>query len=64
MKLLAYRIFNPAEAPLLVKKPSDLRSQIATRASELYEQPGRREGQAGRDWLQAEREIRKDDSDT
>jgi len=64
VKLLAYRIFNPAEAPLLVKKPSDLRSQIATRASELYEQPGRREGQAGRDWLQAEREIRKDDSDT
>ncbi len=62
VKLIAYRVFDPTKAPLLAKKPRDLRSQIATRAYELYEQRGRREGQAGRDWLQAEREIRKDES--
>ena len=62
VKLLAYRVFDPTEAPLLAKKPRDLRPQIATRAYELYEQRGRRDGQAGRDWLEAEREIRKDES--
>ena len=62
VKLLAYRVFDPTEAPLLAKKPRDLRPQIATRAYELYEKRGRREGQAGRDWLQAEREIRKEES--
>ena len=41
---------------------SDLRPQIAKRAYELYEQRGRREGHAVQDWLQAEREIRKDES--
>ena len=35
--------------------------QIAKRAYELYEQRGRQDGQAGRDWLEAEREIRKDE---
>ena len=59
VKLLAYRIFDPTKASLLAKKPLDL-TQIATRAHELYEQRGRREGQAGQDWLEAEREIRKD----
>jgi len=62
VKLLAYRVFDPAKAPLLAKKPLDLTPQIAKRAYELYEQRGRRDGQAGRDWLEAEREIRKDDS--
>jgi H+-transporting ATPase len=60
VKLLAYRVFDPTKAPLLAKKPLDLTPQIATRACELYEQRGRGEGQAGRDWLEAEREIRKD----
>jgi H+-transporting ATPase len=60
VKLLAYRIFDPTKAPLLAKKPFDLTPQIATRAYELYEQRGRGEGQAGQDWLEAEREIRKD----
>jgi H+-transporting ATPase len=59
VKLLAYRIFDPTKAPLLAKKPRDLRPQIAARAYELYEQRGRRDGQAGRDWLEAEREVRK-----
>ena len=45
----------------VAKKPFDLTPQIATRAYELYEQRGRRDGQAGSDWLQAEREIRKDE---
>jgi H+-transporting ATPase len=60
VKLLAYRIFDPTKAPLLMKKPLDLTPQIATRAYELYEQRGRREGYAGQDWLEAERELRKD----
>ncbi|MGA9623652.1 MAG: plasma-membrane proton-efflux P-type ATPase [Bryobacteraceae bacterium] len=60
VKLLAYRIFDPTKAPLLAKKPLDLTPQIATRAYALYEQRGRRSGQADQDWLEAEREIRKD----
>ena len=59
MKLLAYRIFDPTKAPLSARKPLDLTPRIATRAYELYEQRGRRDGQAGQDWLEAEREIRK-----
>jgi H+-transporting ATPase len=62
VKLLAYRIFDPTKAPLLVKKPLDLTQQIATRAYELYEQRGRLEGHATQDWAQAEKEIRKDES--
>ena len=60
VKLFAYRVFDPAAAPLLVRKPTDVTAQIAKRAYELYEQRGRRDGQADRDWLQAEREIQKD----
>jgi H+-transporting ATPase len=59
VKLLAYRVFDPTAAPLLAREPVDVTPQIAKRAYELYEQRGRREGQAGRDWLEAEREIRK-----
>jgi H+-transporting ATPase len=59
VKLLAYRVFDPTQAPLLARKPLDLNPQIAARAYELYEQRGRRDGQAGQDWLEAEREIRK-----
>jgi H+-transporting ATPase len=59
VKLLAYRIFDPTKAPLLAKKSLDLTPKIATRAYALYEQRGRRSGQADQDWLEAEREIRK-----
>ena len=45
-----------------MKKPLDLTPQIAKRAYELYERQGRRDGHAVQDWLQAEREIRKDES--
>jgi H+-transporting ATPase len=62
VKLLAYRVFDPTAAPLLAKKPLDLTPQIARRAYELYERQGRRENHAVRDWLKAEREIRKDES--
>ena len=58
-KLLAYRAFDPAAAPLLGKTGVDVTPQIAKRAYELYEQRGCRDGQADRDWLEAEREIRK-----
>ena len=42
------------------KTPSDLTPQIATRAYELYEQQGHRDGQSVQNWNRAEREIRKD----
>ncbi len=58
LKLLAYRVFDPAKAKLL----SDLTPQIAKRAYELYEGRGRKDGQAVRDWEKAEREIRKEES--
>jgi H+-transporting ATPase len=61
VKLLAYRVFDPVAAPLLVTKPVDVTSQIAERAYELYERQGRRDDHAVQDWLQAEREIRKED---
>jgi hypothetical protein len=51
VKLLAYRIFDPTKAPLLAKKSLDLTPKIATRAYELYEQRGRRSGQADKTGL-------------
>ncbi len=62
VKLLAYRIFDPTKAPLLAKKPLDLTPRIATRAYELYEQRVRGESRADQDWLEAEREIRKNEA--
>src|SRR5271155_730720 len=59
VKLLAYRIFDPVKTPS-AKKPVDLTAQIATRAYELYQQRGRGDGKANQDWLEAERETRKD----
>ncbi len=44
----------------VARTPVDVTPQIARRAYELYEQRGRYDGQADQDWLQAEREIRKD----
>jgi hypothetical protein len=44
----------------VLTKPVDVTPQIAKRAYELYEQRGRREGQASEDWIKAEQEIRKD----
>ncbi|HUW00089.1 MAG TPA: DUF2934 domain-containing protein, partial [Gallionella sp.] len=43
------------------KTTSDLTPQIATRAYELYEEQGRRDGLSVQDWDKAEREIRKAD---
>ena len=61
VKLVAYRIFDPAATPLLAREaPADLTPQIARRAYELYEQAGRREGHSVPDWLQAEQEVRDD----
>ena len=51
-----------AEAKL--EGSSDLTSQIATRAYELYEQQGRRDGQSVQNWDKAEQEIRKDQTKT
>jgi H+-transporting ATPase len=45
---------------LLTKKPLDRTPNIAARAYEIYEERGRHDGQADQDWLEAEREIRKD----
>jgi len=60
VKLFAYRVFDPTDVPLLERKKGDEIAQITKRAYQLYERRGRRDGQADRDWLQAEREIRKD----
>ncbi len=60
VKLFAYRVFDPTPAPLLSKTPANVTPQIARRAYELYEQHGQHHGHADQDWLQAEREIRKD----
>jgi len=58
LKLLAYRIFDPVKVSPPAGKPLDLAPQIATRAYELYEERGRRDGGAAEDWKQAEQEIR------
>ena len=60
VKLAAYRIFDPAAAPLLVRNPADWKQLVATRAYELYEEGGHRADHANQDWLQAEQEVRKD----
>jgi H+-transporting ATPase len=65
IKLLAYRILDPAKVPSPVKqpnpdKPQDLDPEIATRAYELFEKRGRADGQAKEDWTEAEREIEKE----
>ncbi len=62
VKLFAYRVFDPTAAPLLAKVPMDRTPQIARRAYELYERRGRQEGRATQDWLQAEHELRHDES--
>ena len=46
VKLISYRIFDPAKAPLLAKKPLDLTPRIAKRAYEINEQRGQRDGRA------------------
>ena len=45
------------------KTPSDLTPQIATRAYELYEQQGHRDGQSVENWETAEREIQRDQAE-
>jgi H+-transporting ATPase len=59
VKLLAYRILDPAKAREVATTPLDLAPQIAARAYELYQQRVQGESQADQDWLEAEREIRK-----
>lgn len=54
LKVLAYRILDPAKAgTAFVPRPL-----IARRAYELYEQRGKKDGQAAQDWAKAEAEIR------
>jgi H+-transporting ATPase len=57
VKLLAYRIFDPAKPALLSRKPVDRTSEIAARAYELYQQRVQGESQQDQDWLEAERET-------
>ncbi|MFH2047579.1 MAG: plasma-membrane proton-efflux P-type ATPase [Pseudomonadota bacterium] len=58
LKLLAYRILDPVKT----NTPSGLNQQIATRAYEIYEQQGHKDGRALQNWKQAEREIQKDNA--
>jgi H+-transporting ATPase len=60
VKLLAYRIIDPTKPPLLAKRPVDLNPQIAQRAYEIYQERIHGQSPAEQDWLEAEREIRKD----
>ncbi len=62
VKLLMYRVLDPITVPLLAKDPTDVTPEIAKRAYELYENRGRREGHSVQDWLQAEREIRNEET--
>jgi H+-transporting ATPase len=57
VKLLAYRIFDPAKPALLARKPVERTAKIAARAYELYEARVQGESQQDQDWLEAEREI-------
>lgn len=52
-KAVTIRKENPQEGAL----SDELRERIAKRAYELYLQRGCREGRAGEDWVDAEREI-------
>ncbi len=60
VKLLAYRIFDPAKPALLSRMPADRTSEIAARAYVLYQQRVHGESQQDQDWLEAERETRGD----
>jgi H+-transporting ATPase len=60
VKLLAYRIFDPTKAPLPARKPLDLTPQIAQRAYELHQDRVHGQNPADQDWLEAEREIRRE----
>jgi H+-transporting ATPase len=57
VKLLAYRIFDPAKPVLLTRKPVDQTAEIAARAYELYQRRVHGESQQDQDWLEAERET-------
>jgi H+-transporting ATPase len=58
VKLLAYRVLDRKQRAPSAEAPLDLAPQVATRAYEIYERQGRRDGHATEDWLAAEREIR------
>jgi H+-transporting ATPase len=61
VKLLAYRIFDPIKKAIPPTAIADDETQqIATRAYEIYEQRVHGESQQDQDWLEAERETRKD----
>ena len=72
LKLLAYRVFDPAAEPLLSKKPADmtpqkpeakaeppsnLAPQLVKRVHEFYEELGRKDVQAVQDWDKANRKT-------
>ncbi len=58
LKLLAYRILDPSELPLLAKKLPNLGPEISKEAYELYQERVRGESQQNQDWLQAEKMIK------
>ncbi len=62
VKLLAYRILDPAKAktPISGTAPN-LNAEISAKAYELYEQEGHHDGHADQDWLEAEKEVQKEE---
>ena len=63
VKLLAYRIFDHPKAAVIPTKPDDLVPEIAARAYELYQERVKGQSQQDQDWLEAEREIGKDQAE-
>jgi H+-transporting ATPase len=61
VKLLAYRIFDPIKKTIpQTAAPADNTEEIAARAYEIFQHRVHGESQQDQDWLEAEREIRKD----
>ncbi|MGA2296767.1 MAG: plasma-membrane proton-efflux P-type ATPase [FCB group bacterium] len=59
VKLLAYKIFDPVKSRI----QSDLKPKIAEMAYELYEQQGYKDGNDVQNWLNAEKKVKKNESD-
>ncbi len=59
VKLLAYRVLDPTDAP--AKEVVDLAPRITSRPYGLYKERVQGESQADRDWLAAAREIRNEE---
>jgi len=63
VKVLAYRIFDGPKVAVIPTKSDDLVPEIAARAYELYQERVKGQSQQDQDWLEAEREIGKNQAE-